>query len=51
MMWRLIKGMVFLAVLSAIAFVGFAYVGPIFFPADFAPAAVEIVETVELGGS
>jgi hypothetical protein len=39
MIWRLFKAILFLAVLSGLGLVAFAYVGPIFFPADFvAPA-------------
>ncbi len=48
-MWRLIKAIFYLAALAAIAFVGYAYVGPIFFPSDFAAPSREVVETVELG--
>lgn len=36
-MWRIIKVLVFLILLAAVALVAYAYVGPIFFPADFAP--------------
>ena len=37
MMWRLLKALIFLLLLAAAALVAYAYVGPIFFPADFAP--------------
>jgi hypothetical protein len=49
-MWRLIKLVFVLAVLAAIAFVGFAYLGPIFVPADFTPVVEEVVKPVTLGG-
>ena len=50
-MWRLIKVILFLAVLAAIAFVGYAYVGPVLFPSDFAAQSREVVESVDLGGN
>ena len=37
-MWRAIKVLFWLLVLAAIALVAYAYVGPVFFPGDFAPA-------------
>ena len=49
-MWRLIKVVFVLVVLAAIAFVGFAYLGPIFVPADFTPVVEEVVKPVTLGG-
>lgn len=48
-MWRLIKFLFVLIVLAAIAFVGFAYLGPIFTPADFTPPVEEVVKPVTLG--
>ena len=47
-MWRIIKALLFLAVLAAIAFIGYAYVGPIFFPADFAAPSQEVTVPVTL---
>ena len=47
-MWRLIKALVFLTALAAIGLIGYAYVGPIFFPGDFAPPRVQVVEPVSL---
>jgi hypothetical protein len=47
-MWRLIKALVFLIALAAIGLIGYAYVGPIFFPSDFAPPRVQVVEPVTL---
>ncbi len=41
MMWRLIKAIFFLGLLAAVALVAYAYVGPVFFPADFAAPSVE----------
>lgn len=48
-MWRLIKFVFVLLVLAAIAFVGYAYLGPIFVPADFTPDIQEVVKPVTLG--
>lgn len=50
MMWRLIKFLFILAVLAAIAFIGYAYLGPIFMPTEFAPQIEEVVKPVTLGG-
>jgi len=50
-MWRLIKFLFVLVVLAAIGFVGYAYLGPIFMPADFAPPVQEVVTPVTLDGS
>lgn len=47
-MWRLIKVLFFLALLGGIGLVGYAYIGPIFFPADFAPPVVDVNEPVVL---
>ncbi|MGJ8612248.1 MAG: hypothetical protein ACSHWY_14195 [Octadecabacter sp.] len=49
-MWRLIKFVFVLVVLAAIAFVGFAYLGPIFMPGDFAAPVHEVVTPVTLDG-
>ena len=48
MIRKLIKFLVFLAIVGFIALVGYAYLGP-FFGADFAPAQVEIRVPVTLG--
>ena len=48
-MWRLIKLLFVLIVLAAVAFVGYAYLGPIFTPSDFAPPTEEVVKPVTLG--
>lgn len=50
-MWRLIKFLFVLLVLAAIAFVGYAYLGPIFVPTDFSPVIKEVVKPVTLGGA
>jgi len=47
-MWRLIKFLIILAVLAGLTLVAYAYVGPIFFPADFAPPVVDVNEPVVL---
>lgn len=49
LLWRLIKLVFVLAVLGAIAFVAYAYLGPIFIPSDFAAPVTEIVKPVTLG--
>lgn len=41
MLWRLVKLMLVLAVLAGLALIAYAYVGPIVFPADFAPPSDE----------
>lgn len=48
-MWRLIKLLLVLAVLVAVAVVAFAYLGPVLMPDDFAPPLREVVEPVDLG--
>ena len=52
MLWRLIKLLFWLAVIGGIALVGYAYVGPVFFPADFDPdqRRIEVPVTLEPGG-
>lgn len=49
-MWRLIKFLFGLTVLAAVAFVGYAYLGPIFMPTDFAAPVEQKVIDVTLGG-
>lgn len=48
-MGRLIKLLIYLAILGFIGLVGYAYVGP-FFGADFAPTQIETREPVTLTG-
>ena len=50
-MWRLIKALFFLTVLGAVALIAYAYVGPVFFPSDFAPPSDEVIVPVILDGS
>jgi len=47
-MWRLIKALIFLAILASLAFVAYAYAGPIFFQADFAAPSEQVVKPVTL---
>lgn len=49
MWWRLIKLLFYLAVLLVIGLVAYAYIGPVFFPDDFAPPVQDVVEPVTLG--
>ena len=49
-MWRLIKFLFVVVVVAALAFVAFAYLGPIFTPDDFAPPAQQVVKPVTLTG-
>lgn len=47
-MWRLIKLVVILVLLAAVGLVAYAYVGPVFFPADFAAPTQEVTSPVTL---
>ena len=47
-MWRLIKALLFLIALAGVALVAYAYVGPVFFPADFAAPTQEVTRPVTL---
>ena len=47
-MWRLIKAIFYLVVIGGIALVAYAYIGPLFFPADFAAPAEEVTRSVTL---
>ena len=47
-MWRLIKVLLILAVLAAIALVAYAYVGPLVLPGDFEPPVREVTQPVYL---
>ncbi len=51
MIWKLIKILVFLAILGGLAFVAYAFVGPVLFPADFAAPSATVTQTVPLGGN
>lgn len=48
MIWKLIKLLIFLAILGGIGLIGYAYLGPIFLPGDFAPVQGEIRVPVDL---
>ena len=48
MLWKLFKALFILVILGGIALVAYAYVGPIFFPSDFAAPTAEIVQPVTL---
>ncbi len=47
-MWRLIKFLLILAVLAAIALVIYAFVGPLLLPGDFEPPLQEMTQPVDL---
>ncbi len=47
-LWKLIKLLFFLAILGAIGLVAYAYLGPVFFPQDFAAPQQRVVEPVVL---
>ena len=47
-MWRFIKAILYLIIIAAIALVAYAYVGPLFFPADFAAPTEEVIQPVTL---
>ncbi len=47
-LWRLIKLLLFLVVLGGLGLIAYAYIGPIFFPQDFAAPEVRIEEPVIL---
>lgn len=47
-MLRLIKVVLFLAVLAGVGLIAFAYIGPIFFPGDFAAPTREVTHPVTL---
>lgn len=47
-MWRVIKAIIFLTALCAIGLIGYAYIGPIFFAADFAPPLSDVSQPVTL---
>ncbi len=48
MLWRLIKFLIVLVILAGIGLVAFAYVGPIFFPTEFAAPSAPITEPITL---
>ena len=48
-MWRLIKWLIYLAILAGLALIAYAYVGP-FFGADFSAPVREIRVPVDISG-
>lgn len=48
MLWKLIKFLLFLAILAGLGLIAFAYVGPILMPAEFTPPSTEISQPVTL---
>lgn len=48
-MWRIIKWLIYLAILAALALIAYAYLGP-FFGADFSAPLQEIRIQVDLNG-
>lgn len=49
MLWTVIKLLFFLVIISGVGLVGYAYLGPIFFPQDFAAPTIEVIRPVILG--
>jgi predicted small lipoprotein YifL len=47
-MWRLIKALLFLVIIAGLGLVAYAYIGPLFFPADFAAPSEEVTYPVTL---
>jgi hypothetical protein len=47
-MWRLIKALLFFIILAGVGLVAYAYIGPLFFPADFAAPSQEVSQPVTL---
>ncbi|MFQ6547881.1 hypothetical protein AADZ90_007975 [Aestuariibius sp. 2305UL40-4] len=47
-MWRLIKFLLYLLILGAVVFIGYAYIGPIVTPEDFVAPSEEVSEPVTL---
>ena len=46
-MWRILKWLVYLAALGAVALVAYAYIGP-YFGADFSPPQTKVRQPVTL---
>lgn len=51
MLWRLIKALIVLAILGGLGFLAYAFVGPIFFPGDFAAPSATVTEQITLEGN
>ena len=48
MLWRLIKLLLLLVILSGMALVAYAYVGPLLFPSDFAAPSEPVSQHITL---
>ncbi|MCL7405971.1 MULTISPECIES: hypothetical protein [unclassified Marivivens] len=48
MLWRLFKALIVLLFLAGVGLVAYAYVGPLFFPADFAAPEQAVSQPVTL---
>jgi len=48
MLWKLIKTLFFLAIFAGLALIAYAYIGPAFFPADFAAPTSQVIQPVTL---
>ena len=48
MLWKLIKLLIYLMILGGIGLVAYAYLGPVFFPQDFAAPQERIEQPVVL---
>lgn len=48
MLWKLFKALFILAILAGLGLVAYAYLGPLFFPNDFAAPTAEIIQPVTL---
>ncbi|MGJ8622335.1 MAG: hypothetical protein ACSHW1_06115 [Yoonia sp.] len=47
-MWRLIKALLLLLLIGGLALIAYAYIGPLFFPDDFAAPTQEVIQPVTL---
>ncbi|PUB19261.1 hypothetical protein DFP92_101856 [Yoonia sediminilitoris] len=47
-MWRLTKVLIYLLLIATLGFIAYAYIGPVFFPADFAAPTQEVTSPVTL---
>ncbi len=48
MIWKLIKILIFIAILGGLGVIAYAFVGPVLFPADFAAPQPPVGETITL---
>lgn len=47
-MWRFIKIILYLLIIAGIGLIAYAYIGPLFFPDDFAAPTQEVIRPVTL---